>query len=746
MFTAISKVHLQRDVMRETDMRLVEYSQKGIFLTVFAFGLTVWIGDHHIHNPLITAILSIGLVVITLIRAYFLFRFESIYPKGPTQWRNIFFFLTFIGSAWWGIVLATMTWVNGLDNEVPILWLYTVGFFAGSLYVIGPFKQFLRFYMAVALIPCSVAAILLFEPIAALYGLIMIVLYFLLYHQGVMIGDNYWDKLQATYDLLKKTKTLEAEKISTQSTLNESDVIFSNITRELNASMQEISSGLTLLKEANLPVDSAKLLILTEQKNQQQLTLLRNIAEMKNISQKKVLLDTDVIDLRYHAEKSLASVSNVAHQKGIELYSFFSTGFPLKVRGDGERVQQLVSNLVSSACQYCEGGELLIEFKYKQETDTGVFRVSITNQNADKQVLPLEELQRLFSPRDAQDAHIGLSLAVVKGLTACMGGFANVHYKKDGALVFWASVELPIISMETVEKQTLVTALSDKRVLLYQVPSIIEDVYSTMLHNWGLNVDVAHDKQTVLSMLQAAETLRDKEYDLIILYTPLDDCHTIQLSEELCQHKTIGDIPQILLISQLQNKTKRVQEHLQQYENIKAVYKPIQQRYLKKIVKLLLIDCDKTVIKRQAVVDVLENKSILLFQREAIDIAIIKQLLEKIGCLVSVATTAEECKLRFSEQTYHGFICESHLTDIDLTLFLANIRLKCQSKQQETYTMPIIGFTNHQLEGEESHCLASGMDCYLNSPIDIDDLRAVLKRFIGRAAYMANIDPNIITE
>jgi CheY-like chemotaxis protein/signal transduction histidine kinase len=728
-------------------MRLVAYSQKGIFLSVFAFGLTVWIGDQHVNNPLVTAILSIGLVVITLIRAYFLFRFESIYPKGPTQWRNIFFFMTFVGSAWWGIVLATMTWVNGLEEEVPILWLYTVGFFAGSLYVIGPFKQFLRFYMAVAFLPCSIAAILLFDPITALYGVIMIMMYFLLYHQGEIIGDNYWDKLQATYDLLKKTKTLEAEKISTQSTLNESDVIFSNITRELTASMQEISSSLTLLKEADLPVDSAKLLMLTQQKNQQQLTLLRNIAEIKNITQKQVLLDSDVIDLRYHAEKSLCSVSNIAHQKGTELYSFFSTGFPLKVRGDAERVQQLVSNLVSSACQYCEGGELLIDFKYQQEANVGVFRVSITNQNADKQVLPLEELHRLFSPRDAQDAHIGLSLAVVKGLSACMGGFANVHYKKDGALVFWASAELPTISMETVEKQTLVSALSDKRVLLYQVPELMVDVYSSTLHNWGLNIDVAYDKQTALSMLHAAGVSRDKnkEYDLIVFYTQLDDREAIEFSDELSQQKLTENIPQILFISQLQSKTKQVQEHLQRYDHIRAVYKPIQQRYLKKIVKSLLIDSDKTVIKRQVAADVLEGKSILLFQKEAIDIAIIKKLLEKIGCVVSVAASTEECKTQLSQKTYHGFICESHLTDIDLTIFVENVRLKCKTTQQQKYTMPIIGFTNHQLEGEESHCLASGMDCYLNSPIDIDDLRAVLKRFIGRASYIANVDPDTMT-
>ncbi|MFT7388437.1 MAG: CheY-like chemotaxis protein/signal transduction histidine kinase [Candidatus Endobugula sp.] len=743
MFTATSKVHLQRNVMRETDMRLVAYSQKGIFLSVLAFGLTVWVGDHHIHNPTVTAILSIGLVTITLVRGYFLFRFESIYPKGPGKWRNIFFFLTFIGSAWWGTLVATMTWVGGLNNEIPILWLYTVGFFAGSLYVIGPFKEFLRIYMAVAFVPCSVTAFLLFDPVSALYGVIMMMLYVLLYRQGEVIGDNYWDKLQATYDLLKKTKTLEAEKISTQSTLNESDVIFSKITRELTASMQEISSGLTLLKEADLPIDSARLLMLTEQKNQQQRTLLKNISEMKNITQKNVLLDTDVINLRYHLERSLSNISSMAHQKGIELFPFFSAGFPLKVRGDGERVQQLVSNLISSACQYCDGGNLTIDFTYQQEADTGIFRVSITNNHADKDALPLDVLQRLFSPRDAQDAHIGLSLAVVKGLASCMGGFANVHYKKSGALVFWASAKLPVISMETVEKQTLVAALSDKRVLFYQPPEALADVLSATLHHWGLNVDLVDDEQSALSMLHTASSANG--YDLIIIYVPLDDHDSTRFSEDLCQQSVTSETPQILLISQLQSKTELVQKHLHKHSQIQTVYKPIEHRYLQKKIKSLLIESRSTVPRKQVKHDVLSSKTILLFQKEEIDIAIIQKLLGKIGCIVSVAASPDDCLEKLSQHTYHGFICESHLTDINLTSFVNNARMACEAIRKHEYTMPIIGFTNHQLEGEESQCLASGMDCYLNSPIDIEDLRAVLKRFIGRAAYIANIDPSAIS-
>lgn len=744
MFKAVSKVHLQRDVMRETDMRLVTYSQTGIFLSVIVFSIVLWAGEHHVSNPFTTAVLFIGLVTITLIRAYFLFRFETIYPKGPNQWRKMFFALTLLGSAWWGTILATMTWVNGLDEEIPILWLYTVGFFAGSLYVVGPFKHFLKIYMAVTFIPCSVSALLLFDPIAALYGAIMLMLYYLLYRQGVIIGDNYWDKLQATYDLLKKTKTLEAEKISTQSSLNESDLVFSNIARELTASVQEISSSLALLKDGDFAADTAKLLMLTEQKNQQQLTLLNNLAEIKNIEQKSVLIDSDVIDLRHHIEKALSRVSNIAHHKRVELHPTFSVGFPLKVRGDGERVQQLVSNLVSSACQYCEKGELLIDCRYQQEADKGIFRISVTNDHADQRALPLEELQRLFSPRDAQDTHVGLSLAVVKGLASCMGGFANVHYKKEGDLVFWASAAMPLIAMETVEKQALVSALSDKRVLVYNAPDTVADSLSMLLHNLGLHVDLVNGIEQVNEIVKTLGQSRSSTYDLLLIYAGLEDNESIQLSIDLSEQTNTKTLPQILAISQVQRKTQQVEQHLLQHPHVKAIYNPIQQNYLKKLIKFFLIDDSTPQDIKNLKENVLQNKHILLFQKEAIDSVIIKRLLEKIGCTVVVAETPENCLEQIKTRIFHGFICESHLTEIDISHFVKRIRKNSKVYKKFNYKMPIVGFTNHQLEGEESHCLASGMDCYLNSPIDIDDLEAVLKRFIGRAAYIADIDPKVI--
>jgi CheY-like chemotaxis protein len=124
-----------------------------------------------------------------------------------------------------------------------------------------------------------------------------------------------------------------------------------------------------------------------------------------------------------------------------------------------------------------------------------------------------------------------------------------------------------------------------------------------------------------------------------------------------------------------------------------------------------------------------------LFQQEAIDIAIMKSMLEKLGCTVTTATHLEDCLTLLATQPFDAFICESHIEKIDLSMFVEKAR--DMSMNKDAYKLPILGITSHELEGEQTHCLASGMDYYIDFPVNISDLQAIVRRFIGRAIHMS---------
>ncbi|MEO0443949.1 MAG: hypothetical protein AAFZ92_09455, partial [Pseudomonadota bacterium] len=135
--------------------------------------------------------------------------------------------------------------------------------------------------------------------------------------------------------------------------------------------------------------------------------------------------------------------------------------------------------------------------------------------------------------------------------------------------------------------------------------------------------------------------------------------------------------------------------------------------------------------------DFLSGKSILLLQYEDIDRTLVEVMLKKLGCHVVSVADPEAAMNALSTLPFDAFISESHLHDIDIKHFIESSKVTNQKCHNNAYRLPILGFSQKEHEGEETHCLQSGMNYYIDSPLQIDDLRAILRRWIGRAIHMA---------
>jgi len=105
-FQASSKVQKDRLVMRDTDQRMAKYSRRGLILNFIASIFCI-LGGQFVHQASTLAIvLVVGLLLNTLLRGYFVFRFDQLYPRGPRRWRDKYFVITLLGAAWWGFILV----------------------------------------------------------------------------------------------------------------------------------------------------------------------------------------------------------------------------------------------------------------------------------------------------------------------------------------------------------------------------------------------------------------------------------------------------------------------------------------------------------------------------------------------------------------------------------------------------------------------------------------------------------------
>ena len=72
--------------MRETDARVAKYSRRGLVLNFIVFVLCLAFGNFQEKEHNLAIVLVTGLLLVTLVRSYYLFRFDSLYARAPARW------------------------------------------------------------------------------------------------------------------------------------------------------------------------------------------------------------------------------------------------------------------------------------------------------------------------------------------------------------------------------------------------------------------------------------------------------------------------------------------------------------------------------------------------------------------------------------------------------------------------------------------------------------------------------------
>ncbi len=737
-FTPVLKVHKQRNLLRDTDHRLARYSIRGLGMSIVILVLSLFLGQYYKESPLTASIFVLGIVLISVFRVYYLARFHVLYAQGPSRWRNIYLTLTVINAAWWGMILAVLTHKIGIKNEVPLLWFYTIAFISSCSHVFSPYKNFYILYVSLALLPCSLVAILSFNALESIYGIIMLLLFILLRRQGEIIGGAYWSRLQATYDLTQRANALEAEKISSESSLSNKDTLFVNLADELKTSLREILGSLKLLKLAKLPEQEEMLVALAEQKSQQQIHMLQNVLEFSYISRNEVVLDAQVIDLRGTIEKSVTAISDQVYKKEIEIFSRYCSEFPLRVRGDAERLEQIIINMLSSVIGYADKGCLVLDADYITDDDKqDVLTVVITIDHPHRSVEIEQQLLDAFKPHYANDMSQGLSLAIANGLAIRMQGKAGAEYTKDGQLNFWFNVVVPMVTPININTQK-VSKLNGKHILIYQPPKVIESEYKSTLEYWGLIVEVVHDEAAAINLIKQSQA-SIHPIDAVLIYTKIQSLNSLSFSKAIAALCLDNPVSQLICVSEHQSKLPEVEEIVHTNPNVELIRKPVEHNRMRKKLKHLLIkDLEENV--EEASENFLKNKRVLLLQDEDIDRTIAEVMLKKLGCLVTTVKTPDEATSQFEKTAYDAFISDVQLGDEEMKKFIASAKSKNVEFHSKNYILPALGLSHHEQEGEETRCLQFGMDYYIDAPLQIDDLTAILRRWIGRAIHLSEKD------
>lgn len=499
-FTPRTKVQKDRAIMRETDARLAKYSRRGLIFNFLAFLLCLIGGNFVEKQQGLAIVLTVGLLLITLLRGFFLFRFEALYPRGPTKWRNSYFLATLLGATWWGFILVSVTLVLNMENEAPLLWLYTVVFFATTAHAFAPYQNFLRFYQFMGQVPAAIAAFFIPDVNAYLYGILLIVFYLMLVHQCRLMSEDYWQRLAASYALARKTENLEEEKRDTHATVQLNQEFMHNLHAELGEVVELTASSLRTLQEDG---QSSEVVERLEYAQEFQARIFSSVDDFRGLLSKELTLETRVFNVRHELQALIGDAVDDAEDRHILLESALSPSIPMRLEGDALRFAQIIRTLLTTVMQHANNCCVLVEADFLREFEaSGDLQVTVSRQLYGK--------KRLFQS-DTGDAVLGsLDLSVCKGLADSMNGTLAVTEDQKGThhLCFRAKFDVPVVdsqidfhkdifaghSILVVHPLSSLTAVKRRELdalgLSVRTESQFRRAYQTLLHSYSVNAPI----------------------------------------------------------------------------------------------------------------------------------------------------------------------------------------------------------------------------------------------------------------
>lgn len=735
LFTPCSKVQKDRQVIHDTDARVAKYSRRGLVLNFLVFAFSLAFGDFFYRETNLAVVLVTGLLLVTLLRSYYLFRFEALYSRAPKRWRTQYFLASFLGAVWWSVILVSLTWVLGMREETLIMWLYTVVFYSSVANVFAPYIQFLKIYLFIGMIPAAVTAMALASIDGYLYAAIMVLFYMMLVHQARVNGNAYWERLEANHVLHERARGLEHEQKSSRAAIELKNEFLVNLGHEFRVSLNDILGTLSLVDEADLSDRQRDLLKMATKAGERQLDLVNNVVDFSKITTKSLELDESVFDLRRLVAKLVQDFSSEAHQQAVELNYLLDAELPSRVRGDAARLRQITATLLGHAIKFSVTGNVFVEVTYAENRgDDGELQIVISDSHYHRTDEAKAEIDETRLSEAEQTGRVGIGLAISKGLAECMGGSVHLLKSPSGGNRLVINVRL-----QTISHQGKVLGsdqkLRGKRLLLVDLPDRVALNLVDELGNWGVLGQTVYGYEQAVSRIDECDKAGEP-IDLVLIYNRLNSFNALALSKELAQEESTQELRQVIAMSVLQRDTEEVQEHLARFSQVSCLEKPIMYKHLYETLckRLLSGSCEvePAVALAEPVLPVTDGPGVprvLVVEDHRVNQMVASGMLKKLGCYVQLVSSGPEAVAILEKERFDLVLLDSELPEDSGVRAVHDIR-ELEKATNSRRRVPVIAMAPDLSEEQISELFSAGYDDQLAKPLRYEALQGRLQRWL----------------
>ncbi len=313
--------------------------------------------------------------------------------------------------------------------------------------------------------------------------------------------------------------------------------------------MTELALGTELTAEQREYLETVKL------SGDSLLTVINDILDFSKIEAGKIDLEIRPFNLRDNVESILRTLALRADEKGLELLCELAPEVPEMVRGDANRLSQILLNLVGNAIKFTHEGE--VSLKVQVDAEEGENRVLHFKVSDTGIGVPPEKQKMIFDPFAQADTSTtrkyggtGLGLTISTRLVERMGGKIWLESELGKGSRFQFTVPLGIVDPREIEIGRIAPPeiLRGVRVLVVDDNRTNQRILEGMLKRWEMKSNSVEGGEQALAELPAARETGEP-YGLILLDMHMPKMDGFELVERIRQRPELSTATIMMLTS-----------------------------------------------------------------------------------------------------------------------------------------------------------------------------------------------------